>query len=105
MIDSVLTRVLCHRVGIFDLRQESTIHLMLDSFCRHKPMEAEQAVEYLIQRWEDYLSCAADLQWHWGSPYSFFMSGKYDRRDAWPWKEEKHGPDPYVGMYRPGAIQ
>jgi hypothetical protein len=101
MIDNVTARILCDRLGIFGFKEQAAMHQFLDSVVRHKSMQPEVAVEYCVQRWEEYLQAAADLKWHWGSAYSFFMAGKFDRSDAWPWKERRdYGLDPNVGVYR-----
>jgi len=106
MIDSVYSRVLCERCGIFDFKQQAGMHGFLDSVVRNQNMDPERAIEYCVQRWEEYLVAVPDLQWSWGSAYTFFMSGRWDHSDSWPWKERRdYGPDPTVGMYRPGSIQ
>lgn len=95
MIDSVLTRILCEKCGLFEMKQQAAMHQMLDSFVRHKPMNAEVAVEYLSQRWEEYCVAVPDLKWSYGSAFTFFMSGLADKSGCWPWKD---GPPRQPGV-------
>jgi hypothetical protein len=101
MIDNVTARILCDRLGIFGFKEQAAMHQFLDSVVRHKSMQPEVAVEYCVQRWEEYMVAAPDLKWIYGSPFTFFIKGLWDKSDLWPWKERRdYGPDPNVGVYR-----
>jgi len=106
MIDSIYSRVLCERCGIFDFKQQAGMHGFLDSVVRHKQLEPEAAIDYVVTRWEEYKRCIPELRVSYQSAYNWAMSGLWDTPDAWPWKERRdYGPDPTVGMYRPRSIQ
>jgi hypothetical protein len=100
MVDSVLSRILCEKCGIFGLRDQETMHRILDSFVRHGGMEAEPAVDFMVGRWEEYERAAPQLRWTYGSAYRFFLSGQWNKPDMWPWTQQQSGPDPNVGVYR-----
>jgi hypothetical protein len=94
MVDSVLSRILCEKAGIFRMKDQAAMHQCLDSFVRHSGMSEEAAMEHMAQRWEQYAACTIGLRWTYGSSLSFYLSGQWNRPEMWPWKDE---------MVQPGA--
>lgn len=89
----VATRVLCERIGVFDLRQQSDANRLFQAFRKAHPELAEEAaVEHVIARWEEYRTAenSGELEF---SPYTsahrFLMSGKWDDPRAWPWRRNR----------------
>lgn len=88
---SVMNRVLCEKVGIFEIRQQSDMHRCLASFVAKSGKSLESAVEFMAAQWESYksLSATEPMQWTWGSAYKFFMSGKWENAADWPLKNRE----------------
>ena len=85
---SVMNRVLCEKVGIFDMRQQSDLHRMFDSYLRHtEGLSMGDAVEHMHGRWLEYQRAGPELKWRYGSAHRFFMSGIWDKPDAWERKD------------------
>jgi len=85
---SVMNRVLCEKVGIFDMRQQSDMHRMFDSYLRHRAgMSMGDAVEHINGRWQEYQRAGPELKFRYGSAHRFFMSGIWDKPDAWERKD------------------
>ena len=88
---SVFSRVLCERVGIFDMRQQADVHKMFDSYMRHHTSTMGDAVEHIASRWEQYQRAGPDLEWTYGSAHKFFMSGQWDKPETWRRKDGNSG--------------
>jgi hypothetical protein len=88
MIGSEWSRILSERCGIFGLRDQEGMHRFLDAFVRRQKMSEEVAVEFCCQCWDRYLEACPKLSWTWGSAYTFFLSGRWDRAETWPWRPE-----------------
>lgn len=85
---SVMNRVLCEKVGIFDIRQQSDMHRMFDSYLRHHAgVSMGDAVEHMHGRWQEYQRAGPELKFRYGSAHRFFMSGIWDKPDAWERKD------------------
>jgi len=65
---------------------------VMDSYSRHSKKSLEESRDYLIAQWVKYGAMSARLTWVYGSAYKFFMSGKWDNPDAWPWKPGESPP-------------
>jgi hypothetical protein len=88
----VATRVLCERIGVFDLRQQSDTSRLFQAFRpTHPELSEEAAVDHVVGRWEEYRRAenAGELEWNWGSAHKFLMSGKWDDPRAWPWRRNR----------------
>jgi hypothetical protein len=96
-MDSCDTRILCSRVGIFGMKEEAAMHQFLDSVVRHRNMVTDAAIEFCVQRWEEYTNACPDLKWTYGSAFRFFMSGLAFKSDCWPWKD---GPPRQPGVVK-----
>lgn len=88
---SVFSRVLCERVGIFDMRQQADVHKMFDSYMRHHTSTMGAAVQHIASRWEQYQRAGPDLEWTYGSAHKFFMSGQWDKPETWRRKDGNSG--------------
>jgi hypothetical protein len=86
---SLHSKILCETVGVHDMVKASGMYKLLDSFVRHRGMDAEQAGVYLAGRWQEYQRESPGLAWNYGSAYTFFMSGNYDKPETW--RKEKNG--------------
>jgi len=89
---SLNSRMLCEKVGCFDMREQSAVTQVMDSYSRHSKKSLEESRDYLIAQWVKYGAMSARLTWVYGSAYKFFMSGKWDNPDAWPWKPGESPP-------------
>ena len=85
-------RILCETVGCFDMREQSGITQVMDSYGRHSKKTLEDSRDYLITQWEKYGKASPRLEWQYGSAYKFFMSGKWDKFESWPWKPGESPP-------------
>jgi hypothetical protein len=103
MIGSEFSRILCHKVGIFDIRQEAAIHGLLDALVTGRGLDTEAAIEYCAERWEEYKRSARNLSWTWGSAYRFFGSGLWDTPEAWPWRPEVLNSGASLGVNKDAA--
>lgn len=86
--NSVTVRVLCEQVGIFDIRQQEEMSRLFAFYIGRTRAEETQAVEHLVKRWEAYQAAQKRdaLYWAFGTAHKFFMSGKWDDPDTWPWR-------------------
>lgn len=82
--DSVDTRILCERVGVFRVKEQMEIALCFAAFVRASGLSVDAAMEHMVERWAEYQVSSPQLEWQWGSAFSFFMSGKWDDPRSWP---------------------
>src|SRR6185437_12623367 len=94
---SLMSRVLCEKVGVFDVKEQRGMHLCFDSFRRHSGKDMGEAVEHMAGRWQQYQARAPGLEWVYGSAHKFFMSGKWDKPETWP--EKRNGTSIRKGKY------
>jgi hypothetical protein len=79
--------------GVF--KQEELAALIAhESVHRNSPLPA--LVDLMIHRWQEYNDVMSQLQWTYGGALGFFMSGRWDNPEKWPWKAGRAA----VGVYR-----
>lgn len=88
---SLMNRILCEKVGIFDMRQQSDMQRMFGSYLRHhQGVSMGDSVEHIAGRWLEYQRAGPELKFRYGSAHRFFMSGIWDKPDAWERKGESN---------------
>lgn len=81
--DSVDIRCLSETVGIFDVKQQSDMLRLLTVFVKESGRPVQDAIQWMIHRWQQYQQECAGHEWQYGSSYKFFMSGKWNTPATW----------------------
>lgn len=89
---SVGHRMFAETVGCFDMKDQAGLQKVLEAYSRHSSKELPAAAKHMIGRYREWQKAGDKLEWQWGSSYKFFMSGKWDNPETWPWKNGQSPP-------------
>lgn len=79
-------------VGCFDDKDRGKLTQVADAYCRASGMDVAAGAKHMISRWREIELAADKLEWQYGSSFKFFMGGKWDKPETWPWKPGQSPP-------------
>ncbi|RXS93685.1 hypothetical protein [Silvibacterium dinghuense] len=101
---SLELRILCEAVGCFGMREQRDLHEVMQAHMKLSGVDAAAAREHMTARWNLLGEHSERLQWVWGSSHKFFISGKWNLPESWPWKPGESPPhDPNAKRRNPMA--
>lgn len=79
-------------IGCFDDKDRGKLTQVVDAYCRASGMDVAAGAKHMISRWREIELAADKLEWQYGSSFKFFMGGKWDKPETWPWKPGQAPP-------------
>lgn len=81
-------RIFYESIGCFDMREQGALKQVVESHAKHSGKTTLDAMKALTDAWNAYTKAEQEKQFTinvYVSAYKFFMSGKWDKPESWPW--------------------
>jgi hypothetical protein len=97
--DSADCRILCELVGIFEIRQQETMHRRYKAFVKSSGLSVVAARTRMVSQWEIYQREMPKLEWAFSGAAKFFESAIWNQTpDKWPYPKGSQKKDPFANM-------